>query len=44
MAIFASIRYKNLRTAFEFHNLLLMNRDDEGGISPVLTLALYFLL
>ena len=24
--------------------LLLMNRDDEGGISPVLTLALYFLL
>ena len=24
--------------------LLLMNREDEGGISPVLTLALYFLL
>ena len=24
--------------------LLLMNKDDEGGISPVLTLALYFLL
>lgn len=24
--------------------LLLMNRDDEGGLSPVLTLALYFLL
>ena len=23
---------------------LLMNRDDEGGLSPVLTLALYFLL
>ena len=24
--------------------LLLMNKDDEGGLSPVLTLALYFLL
>ena len=24
--------------------LLLMNRDDEGGLSPILTLALYFLL
>ncbi|MBQ7229539.1 MAG: hypothetical protein IJX04_01395 [Oscillospiraceae bacterium] len=24
--------------------LLLMNQDDEGGLSPVLTLALYFLL
>ena len=24
--------------------LLLMNRDDESGLSPVLTLALYFLL
>ena len=24
--------------------LLLMNKEDEGGISPVLTLALYFLL
>ena len=24
--------------------LLLMNTDDEGGLSPVLTLALYFLL
>jgi len=24
--------------------LLLMNREDEGGLSPVLTLALYFLL
>ena len=24
--------------------LLLMNKDDESGISPVLTLALYFLL
>ena len=24
--------------------LLLMNRDDQGGLSPVLTLALYFLL
>ena len=24
--------------------LLLMNKDDEGGISPVLTLAPYFLL
>ena len=24
--------------------LLLMNRDDEGGLSPVLTLALYFVL
>ena len=23
---------------------LLMNKDDEGGLSPVLTLALYFLL
>ncbi len=24
--------------------LLLMNKDDESGLSPVLTLALYFLL
>lgn len=24
--------------------LLLMNKEDEGGLSPVLTLALYFLL
>ena len=24
--------------------LLLMNKDDEGGLSPILTLALYFLL
>lgn len=24
--------------------LLLMNKDDDGGLSPVLTLALYFLL
>ena len=24
--------------------LLLMNQDDEGGLSPVLTLALHFLL
>ena len=24
--------------------LLLMNQDDEGGLSPMLTLALYFLL
>ena len=24
--------------------LLLMNQDDEGGLSPILTLALYFLL
>ena len=24
--------------------LLLMNKDDEGGLSPLLTLALYFLL
>ena len=24
--------------------LLLMNKDDQGGLSPVLTLALYFLL
>ena len=24
--------------------LLLMNKDDEGGLSPVLTLALYFVL
>ena len=24
--------------------LLLMNTDDEGGLSPILTLALYFLL
>lgn len=24
--------------------LLLMNKDDEGGLSPMLTLALYFLL
>lgn len=24
--------------------LLLMNQDDDGGLSPILTLALYFLL
>ena len=24
--------------------LLLMNKDDEGGLRPILTLALYFLL
>ena len=24
--------------------LLLMNKEDEGGLSPILTLALYFLL
>ena len=24
--------------------LLLMNKDEEGGLSPILTLALYFLL
>lgn len=24
--------------------LLLMNKDNEGGLSPILTLALYFLL
>ncbi len=24
--------------------LLLMNQEDEGGLSPILTLALYFLL
>ena len=24
--------------------LLLMNKDDEGGLSPILTLALFFLL